>query len=71
MGTDVFQRRAAECRRLAAAARNASDKKFWLGLMERWQTLESQARPEQRKPEQRTLELPPERRALAPSPYVR
>jgi len=66
MGTDVFQRRAAECRRLAAAARNASDKKFWLGLMERWQTLESQARPEQR-----TLELPPERRALAPSPYVR
>jgi hypothetical protein len=41
--TDEYRRRADECRRLAAAARNASDKAFWLGLMERWQTLESQS----------------------------
>ena len=44
---EQFRRRAEECRRLAAAAPNASDKAFWLGLMERWQALESQsaARP--------------------------
>ena len=35
--TDLFRRRANECRRLAAAARNANDKAFWLGLVERWQ----------------------------------
>ena len=42
MSVEQFQRRADECRRLAAAARNASDKAFWLGLVERWQALESQ-----------------------------
>jgi hypothetical protein len=41
--TDLFQRRANECRRLAAAARKGSDRAFWLGLGERWQTLESQS----------------------------
>ncbi len=39
---DEFQRRATECRRLAAAARNAKDRAFWLRLVERWQALESQ-----------------------------
>jgi hypothetical protein len=39
---ELFRRRADECRRLAAAATNASDKAFWLGLVERWQTLEIQ-----------------------------
>jgi len=39
---DEFRRRADECRRLAAAARNARDKAFWLGLVERWQALEGQ-----------------------------
>jgi len=69
VGADVFQRRADECRRLAAAARNASDKAFWLGLMERWQTLESRdvRQPVRRKPKHRS-QLPPDR---APSPYVR
>ena len=72
MGTDVFQRRADECRRLALAARSASDKKFWLGLVERWQTLESQGirQPVRRKPKHRS-QLPPDRRSLAPNPYVR
>jgi hypothetical protein len=37
-----FQRRADECRRLASVARNAGDKAFWLGLVKRWQALESQ-----------------------------
>ena len=40
---DEFRRRADECRRLAAAARNAKDRAFWLGLFERWQALESQS----------------------------
>lgn len=38
--TDLLQQRVSECRRLAAAARNASDKVFWLGLIE--QAVESQ-----------------------------
>jgi hypothetical protein len=46
-GRDVsieeFRRRADECRRLAAAAGNAADRAFWLGLVERWQALESQS----------------------------
>jgi hypothetical protein len=41
--TDVFQQRADECRRLATAARKSSDRAFWLGLVERWQMLESQS----------------------------
>jgi hypothetical protein len=42
---DEFRRRADECRRLAAAARNASDKAFWLGLVTRWQALENARQP--------------------------
>jgi protein-disulfide isomerase len=34
--TDLFRRRANQCRRLAAAARNANDREFWLVLAERW-----------------------------------
>jgi len=47
MSVEQFRQRADECRRLAAASRNASDKAFWLALVERWQALESQtvARP--------------------------
>jgi hypothetical protein len=37
MSTDLFRRRANECRHLAAKARNANDKAFWLGLVERWE----------------------------------
>jgi hypothetical protein len=40
--TDLFQQRVSECHRLAAAARNASDKMFWLGLIDRWQAVENQ-----------------------------
>ena len=39
--TDLFEQRASECRRLAAAARKGSDRAFWLGLVERWQAVES------------------------------
>lgn len=42
MNMDEFRRRADECRCLAAAARNASDRNFWLGRVERWQALEHQ-----------------------------
>ncbi len=42
---DEFRRRGDECRRLAAAARNASDKAFWLGLVARWQALENARQP--------------------------
>ena len=38
--TDLFQQRVNECRRLAAAARSASDKAFWLGLIERWRAVQ-------------------------------
>jgi hypothetical protein len=41
--TDLFQQRVKECRRLAAAARDANDKAFWLGLVERWQGVESRS----------------------------
>jgi len=67
--SEEFRRRADECRRLAAASSDASEKAFWLGLMERWEALESRARPVRRKPKPR--ELPPEQRPLAPSHYVR
>ena len=40
MSVEHFRRRADECRRLATDAHNASDKAFWLGLVERWQALE-------------------------------
>jgi hypothetical protein len=42
---DEFRRRADECRRLAAAARNAGDKAFWLRLVARWQALENIQQP--------------------------
>jgi hypothetical protein len=59
--TDVFQQRAKECRRLASAARNPSDKAFWLGLVERWQALDMQkarrVRDKSRSPLRRQSEL--------------
>jgi hypothetical protein len=64
--SEEFRRRADECRRQAAAAGNASDKAFWLGLMERWQTLESRAGLVRRKPKHR--ELPPEPATLSAKP---
>ena len=42
VSVEHFRRRADECRRLAADAGNASDKAFWLGLVARWEALESQ-----------------------------
>ena len=42
VSVEHFRRRADECRHLASVARNASDKEFWLGLVERWQALEVQ-----------------------------
>jgi hypothetical protein len=41
VSVEHFRRRADECRRLAIDARNASDKAFWLGLVARWQALET------------------------------
>jgi hypothetical protein len=62
VSVEHFRRRADECRRLATAARNASDKKFWLGLVERWQALEIQkaqqlARDKSQSPLRRQSEL--------------
>jgi hypothetical protein len=37
-----FRQRAAECRRLATTAHNASDEAFWLGLVARWEALKIQ-----------------------------
>jgi len=42
VSVEQFRRRADECRRLAAVANSDTDKAFWLGLVERWQALESQ-----------------------------
>jgi hypothetical protein len=42
VSVEQFRQRADECRRLAALASNDSDRVFWLGLLERWQALESQ-----------------------------
>jgi len=47
---DEFRRRAEECRRLAAGARSASDKAFWMGLAERWQVLETKTAGRPRRP---------------------
>jgi hypothetical protein len=41
VSVEHFRRRADECRRLAVDAHNASDKAFWLGLVARWQALET------------------------------
>jgi hypothetical protein len=38
---DEFERRVDECSRLAAAARNDSDRAFWLSLVQRWRAVES------------------------------
>jgi hypothetical protein len=59
---DLFRRRADECRHLAAAARDDSDRAFWLGLVERWLTVENQktqqsARDKSRSPLRRQAEL--------------
>ena len=67
MSVEQFRRRADECRRLAAVARNDSDKAFWLGLVQRWQALESQkvqqasrVRDKSRSPLRRQSQLPVE-----------
>jgi hypothetical protein len=63
VSAEQFRRRADECRRLAAVASNG-DKAFWLGLVERWQALEtqklqqaSQVRDKSRSPLRRQSEL--------------
>jgi hypothetical protein len=67
VSVEQFRRRADECRRLAAVARNDSDKAFWLGLVQRWQALESQkvqqasrVRDKSRSPLRRQPQLPVE-----------
>ena len=62
MSVEYFRQRADECRRLATVARNASDKAFWLGLVERWKALEIQKaqqppRDKSRSPLRRQSEL--------------
>ncbi len=67
MSVEQFRRRADECRRLAAGAKSDSDKAFWLGLVQRWQALESQklqqasrVRDKSRSPLRRQSQLPVE-----------
>jgi hypothetical protein len=60
VSVEHFPRRAEECRRHAIDARNASDKAFWLGLVECWQALEIQKarqpiRDKRRTPRRRQL----------------
>jgi hypothetical protein len=62
VSVEHFRRQADECRRLATVARNASDKAFWLGLVSRWQALETQhaqqpVRDKSRSPLRRQAEL--------------
>jgi hypothetical protein len=62
VSVEQFRRRADECRSLAAVARNASDKAFWLELVERWQALEIQkaqqpVRDKSQSPRRRQSEL--------------
>jgi hypothetical protein len=64
VSVEHFRRRADECRRLAIDARNASDKAFWLGLVARWQALETREtqqplRDKSRTPPRRLSELAP------------
>lgn len=40
-GADLIQQITKECRRLAAAARSADDRAFWLGLVERWEAVQA------------------------------
>ncbi len=42
-GTDLIEQMTKKCRRLAAAARDADDRAFWLGLVERWKAVESRS----------------------------
>jgi hypothetical protein len=67
VSVEQFRQRADECRRLAAVASNDSDKAFWLGLVQRWQALESQqlqqalrVRDKVRSPLRRQSQLPVE-----------
>jgi hypothetical protein len=67
VSVEQFRQRADECRRLAAGASNDSDKAFWLGLVQRWQALESQqlqqalrVRDKSRSPLRRQSQLPVE-----------
>ncbi len=67
MSVEQFRQRADECRRLAAVASNDRDKAFWLGLVQRWQALESQklqqasrVRDKSRSPLRRQAQLPVE-----------
>jgi hypothetical protein len=53
---ELFRQRADECRRLASVARNASDRAFWLGLVERWQALENQKAQQTSRDKSRTLD---------------
>jgi hypothetical protein len=41
--TDLIQQMTKKCRNLAAVARNADDRAFWLGLAERWKVVESRS----------------------------
>jgi hypothetical protein len=65
--TELFGRRASECRRLAATARDSNDKEFWWELAERWRAIESRweaiesRRARTRRPRQRASDA----RALA------
>jgi hypothetical protein len=65
VSVEQFRQRADECRRLAAVASNDRDKAFWLGLVQRWQALESQklqqasrVRDKSRSPLRRQSQLP-------------
>jgi hypothetical protein len=41
--TDLIRQMTKKCRRLAAAARSADDRAFWLRLVERWQVVENRS----------------------------
>jgi hypothetical protein len=41
--TNFFQKEAEECRRLAAGATQKKDREFWLGLAQRWESLQRDA----------------------------
>jgi hypothetical protein len=60
---DEFRRRADGCRRLAAAPRNANDRTFWLGLLERWPIFTKWSPYDARS---RSLDAPPMRETEAP-----
>jgi hypothetical protein len=41
--TDFFQKESQECKRLAAQATGKNDREYWLGLAERWKSLQQPA----------------------------